>query len=63
MCFGSEAERRFGGSEYETVDDLRLLFERYRAGARHYAEAPSEDEPVEVGDDLETPVEPVLSSR
>jgi hypothetical protein len=36
MRFGSEEQRSFRQGECRTTNDVRLLFERYRAEARHY---------------------------
>jgi hypothetical protein len=61
MCFGSEQERSLRQGECETTEDVRLLFERYRAEARHYAALMGDDGSYER--ELETSAEPVLSSR
>ncbi len=65
MCFGSDdRERTFRQGEYRTADDVRLLFERYRAEARHYAEALDADAlDADPPAGLDPAVEPVLSSR
>lgn len=38
MSFGSESERTLHHGECRTTEDVRLLFERYRAEARHFDE-------------------------
>jgi hypothetical protein len=62
MCFGSEdRERTFRQGECRTTDDVGRLFERYRAEARHFAEALEPAVPAEP--DLEPADEPVLTTR
>jgi hypothetical protein len=58
MCFGSDTERTFQG-ECRTTDDVRLLFERYRARAREAAE----DIQADRAEHDEPRAEPVLAGR
>jgi hypothetical protein len=62
MCFGSDTERTFQG-ECRTTDDVRLLFERYRARARDAAEDVEPVEPMESPEQDEPRIEPVLAGR
>jgi hypothetical protein len=45
MRLGSDMEQTAHEGEYRTPEDVRLLFERYRAEARHFAEI-ADDEPL-----------------
>jgi hypothetical protein len=58
MCLGSDMERTYREGECRTTEEVRLLFERYRAEARHFAEIADEDPSPER--EAERP-EPVLS--
>lgn len=63
MCFGSESQQEFEHlGECRTREDVRRLFERYRAEARLYAEMTGEHEPMIVPD-VETADEPLVTAR
>ena len=62
MCFGSEIERNLHG-ECRTTEDVRQLFERYRAHARDSAERIGRDMPAEQQPQAVPDAEPVLAGR
>ncbi len=61
MPFGSDTERLQHRHECETTEEIRRLFERYRAEARQYADLTGEYEPMIVPTDDE-PSEPLVTT-